>query len=359
MTVQASSEDTLDAIVEAVRRSRASRSSTSPTGRSSSTSAGSSRSCRRRRSRRATTSRWPTRPAWRASAGRSRPTRRPAWNLTIKKNTVAVVSDGTAVLGLGDIGPEAAMPVMEGKADPLQGVRRRRRLADLPRDEGRRRDRRVLQGHRARLRRHQPRGHLGAALLRDRAAPAHRARHPRVPRRPARHGDRPLAALVNALKVVDKRIEDVKIVITGVGAAGIATSDILLHAGRENVIGCDRRRRRHRGAGLTPREGGFAERTNPDDEQGSADEVLAGADVFIGLSGPGAVTRGVRTMAKDAIVFAMANPTPEVAPEEIEVRRPSSGRAAPTTRTRSTTCSRSRASSAARSTSAPARSPRG
>jgi malate dehydrogenase (oxaloacetate-decarboxylating) len=129
-----------------------------------------------------------------------------------------------------------------------------------------------------------------------------------------------LAALVNALKVVGKRIEDVKIVTTGVGAAGIATTDVLLAAGALRLIGCDHEGAVYRGrSGLAPHKEAFAERTNPDDEQGNADEVLAGADVFIGLSAPGAVTPdGIRSMAKDAIVFAMANPTPEVMPEEIE-----------------------------------------
>ena len=125
---------------------------------------------------------------------------------------------------------------------------------------------------------------------------------------------------MNALRVVGKRIEDVKIVMTGVGAAGIATTDVLLAAGARRIVGCD-----HEGAvyrerpGLAAHKEAYAARTNPDGERGSADDVLAGADVFIGLSAPGAITaQGVRSMAKDAIVFAMANPTPEVAPEEIE-----------------------------------------
>jgi len=128
-----------------------------------------------------------------------------------------------------------------------------------------------------------------------------------------------LAALVNALQVVGKRIEDVTIVMTGVGAAGIATGDILMHAGARNVIGADQRGAVHRGrADLSDAKAAFAERSNPENREGSADELLAGADVFIGLSAPGAISAaGVRTMAKDAIVFAMANPTPEVEPELI------------------------------------------
>jgi len=128
-----------------------------------------------------------------------------------------------------------------------------------------------------------------------------------------------LAAVVNALEVVGKRLEDVTIVMTGVGAAGIATADILMHAGARNVIGADQRGAVYRGrVDLSDAKAAFAERSNPDNRQGTADELLAGADVFIGLSAPGAITAaGVRTMAPGAIVFAMANPNPEVAPEEI------------------------------------------
>ena len=108
--------------------------------------------------------------------------------------------------------------------------------------------------------------------------------------------------------------------MTGVGAAGIATADILVHAGARNVIGADSTGAVYRGRpDLTPAKAAFAERSNPANEQGSADQLLAGADVFIGLSAPGAISaQAVRAMAKDAIVFAMANPTPEVTPEEIE-----------------------------------------
>jgi malate dehydrogenase (oxaloacetate-decarboxylating) len=128
-----------------------------------------------------------------------------------------------------------------------------------------------------------------------------------------------LAALVNALKVVGKRIEDVKIVMTGVGAAGIATGNILLEAGARHLVGCDSKGAVYRGRpGLSAAKAAFAERTNPDAEHGSADDVLAGADVFVGLSKPGAVSvAGIRRMADRPIVFAMANPIPEIAPEEI------------------------------------------
>ncbi len=242
-----------------------------------------------------------------------------AWNLTVKQNTVAVVSDGTAVLGLGDIGPEAAMPVMEGKAvlfkefgavdawpicldtkDPDEIVAIVKALAPG----------------------------FGGVNLEDISAPRCFEIESRLREEldiPVFHDDQHgtavvvLAALVNALKVVGKRLEDVKVVLTGVGAAGVATTDVLLHAGARNVIGCDHAGAVHRGReGLTPVKQAFAERTNPDGLSGSADEMLSGADVYIGLSAPGAVSaEAVRTMADDPIVFAMANPTPEVAPEDV------------------------------------------
>ena len=243
-----------------------------------------------------------------------------AWNLTIKKNTVAVISDGTAVLGLGDIGPEAAMPVMEGKAvlfKEFGGVDAFPLcLATKDVDE-------IVAVCTAVA------PTFGGINLEDISAP----RCFEIERRlretldiPVFHDDQhgtaivTLAAVVNALKVVGKRIEDVKVVMTGVGAAGIATADILMHAGATNVVGADHGGAVHLGrTDLTESKRAFAERSNPDGLTGTADELLAGADVFIGLSAPGAVSAaGVRTMAKDAIVFAMANPTPEVLPEEIE-----------------------------------------
>jgi malate dehydrogenase (oxaloacetate-decarboxylating) len=129
-----------------------------------------------------------------------------------------------------------------------------------------------------------------------------------------------VAAFLNALKLVDKRAEDVRIVITGVGAAGVACTDMLLGLGVRDIIGCDRKGALHLGRDdLGPWKRALAERTNPEGFVGTADEALAGADVYIGLSGPGAVSReAIATMADDAIVFAMANPTPEVMPEDIE-----------------------------------------
>ena len=242
-----------------------------------------------------------------------------AWNLTIKQNTVAIVSDGTAVLGLGDIGPEAAMPVMEGKAvlfKEFGGVDAWPLcLATKDVDEIVETVAAIAPG-------------FGGINLEDISAPRCFEIERRLRGRldiPVFHDDQHgtavvvLAAFLNALRVVGKRPEDVKVVLTGVGAAGIATTKILLAAGVRRIVGCDRAGAVHQGReGLDPTKAEYARLTNPDDERGSANELLAGADVFIGLSGPGAVSaEAVTTMAGGAIVFAMANPTPEVLPEEI------------------------------------------
>jgi malate dehydrogenase (oxaloacetate-decarboxylating) len=242
-----------------------------------------------------------------------------AWNLTIKQNTVAVVSDGTAVLGLGDIGPEAAMPVMEGKAvlfKEFGGVDAWPLcLATKDVDEIVDTVTAIAPG-------------FGGINLEDISAPRCFEIERRLRERldiPVFHDDQHgtavvvLAAFLNALRVVGKRPEEVKVVLTGVGAAGIATTKILLAAGVRRIVGCDREGAVHPGRErLDPTKAEYARLTNPDDERGSANELLAGADVFIGLSGPGAVSaEAVATMAGGAIVFAMANPTPEVLPEEI------------------------------------------
>ena len=242
-----------------------------------------------------------------------------AWALTIKSNTVAVVSDGTAVLGLGDIGPEAAMPVMEGKAmlfKEFAGVDAFPLCVDTKEvDE-------IV----AIVRGVAPT--FGGINLEDISAP----RCFEIERRlraeldiPVFHDDQHgtaivvLAALLNALRIVGKRVEDVTVVVVGAGAAGVACTDIMLAQGIGDVVVCNRRGALYAGAdGLDPARAALAERTNRQRCQGSPDEVLAGADVLLGLSGPGAVSpAGVRTMARNAIVFAMANPVPEVQPEDV------------------------------------------
>jgi malate dehydrogenase (oxaloacetate-decarboxylating) len=242
-----------------------------------------------------------------------------AWTLTIKGNTIAVVSDGTAVLGLGNIGPEAAMPVMEGKAmlfKELAGVDAFPLcLNTTDVDE----IVRIVEGVAPTF---------GGINLEDIAAP----RCFEIERRlkesldiPVFHDDQHgtavvvLAALLNALKVVGKQAEDVHVVIVGAGAAGLACAKIILENGVRDLIVCDIGGTLHPGrTDLTPELAAMAARTNQRGLVGTPDQALNGADVVIGVSGPGAFTAaGVRTMASDAIVFAMANPTPEVQPEEI------------------------------------------
>ena len=241
------------------------------------------------------------------------------FSLTMKGNTVAVVTDGTAVLGLGDIGPSAALPVMEGKAmlfkafggvdavpiclatkDPSEIVKTVKYVSPA----------------------------FGGINLEDISAPRCFEIEERLKQEleiPVFHDDQHgtavvlMAALINALKIVEKNLADLKIVINGVGAAGTATAKLLMLAGVRNIVGCDRAGALFKGRTerMNPAKEWFAGSTNPDNVRGTLVDVLKDADVFIGLSGPGVLpAEAITKMARDPIVFALANPTPEVMPEE-------------------------------------------
>lgn len=241
-----------------------------------------------------------------------------SYELTRRWNTVAVVTDGTAVLGLGDIGPEAGMPVMEGKCvlfkefggvDAIPLCIRSKEVDDIVETV------RLLAGS------------FGGVNLEDISAP----RCFEIERRlkeccdiPIFHDDQhgtaviTLAGILNALKLVGKKLEDVKIVTSGAGAAGIAIIKLLMSMGLKNVIMTDRKGAIYEGReGLNPVKEEMARITNFHHEAGTLAEVIKGADVFIGVSAPGTLTADmVRSMAKDPIIFACANPTPEIFPEE-------------------------------------------
>jgi malate dehydrogenase (oxaloacetate-decarboxylating) len=242
-----------------------------------------------------------------------------AFQYTIKRNTVAVVSDGTAVLGLGDIGPHAAMPVMEGKAmlfKEFAGVDAFPLcVSSKDVDE-------IV--HFVKM----VAPTFGGVNLEDIAAP----RCFEIERRlkaeleiPVFHDDQHgtaivvLAALLNALRVVGKRAADVRVVIVGAGAAGIASAEIILAHGVGELLIADIDGVLYPGRpGMDAIHEELAQRTNPSGKQGTANDVIPGADVVIGLSGPRSISAvAVRQMASDAIVFAMANPVPEVQPEEV------------------------------------------
>jgi malate dehydrogenase (oxaloacetate-decarboxylating) len=242
-----------------------------------------------------------------------------AWSLTIKGNTVAVISDGTAVLGLGDIGPEAAMPVMEGKAllfKEFAGVDAFPLCLAIKDPE------RIIEFVTAVA------PTFGGINLEDISAP----RCFEIERRlraeltiPVFHDDQHgtaivvLAALMNALRVVEKQAAEIRVVVVGAGAAGVACTEIMLAHGVRDLITCDSKGALYAGRpGLDTIRGGLAARTNPRGLRGSANDVLAGADVLVGVSGPGAVSEAaVRSMAARPVVFAMANPDPEVSVEAV------------------------------------------
>ncbi|MBH5319673.1 NAD-dependent malic enzyme [Paenibacillus sp. GSMTC-2017] len=245
---------------------------------------------------------------------------RKAFTLTVKRNTVAVISDGSAVLGLGNIGPYAAMPVMEGKSMLFK------QLADVD-SFPICLDTQDTESIIATIKAIAPA--FGGINLEDISSPRCFEIEERLREEldiPVFHDDQHgtavvvYAALINALKVVEKSLADIKVVFCGIGAAGIACSRILLSAGVKNIIGVDR----HGALSAdntydNPMWQWYSQNTNPDRVQGSLQEVIKGADVFIGLSAGGLLKRkDVESMAERPIVFAMANPTPEIQPDEVE-----------------------------------------
>ena len=240
---------------------------------------------------------------------------------TIKRNSVAVISDGSAVLGLGNIGPRAAIPVMEGKAvlfkkfanidaypicletqDTEEIIKTVMNISTV----------------------------FGGINLEDISAP----RCFEIERRlqamldiPVFHDDQHgtavvvLAGIINALKIVNKKLSEVKIVVNGFGAGGVACTRMLYEAGAVNIVPCDSKGVvwRGRGEGMNAEKDDVLTFTNPNNEKGTLADALKGADIFLGVSVPGAITKDqVKSMAKDPIVFALANPIPEILPGEIK-----------------------------------------
>ncbi|HLF16109.1 MAG TPA: malic enzyme-like NAD(P)-binding protein, partial [Candidatus Thermoplasmatota archaeon] len=241
-----------------------------------------------------------------------------SFNLTIRKNTVAVVSDGSAILGIGNLGPEAAMPVMEGKAQLFKefgGVDAFPICIDLHDVDG------IVNFVKAIA------PTFGGINLEDIAAPKCFEIERRLKKEidiPVFHDDQHgtaivmLAAMTNALKIVKKELAKVKIVVSGVGASGTACTKILLAAGAKDIVGCDSKGVVYSGrADLNPEKQEYARLTNPRGVKGTLQDALKGADVFVGLSAKGLLKRkDVLTMAKHPVIFAMANPDPEITPEE-------------------------------------------
>ena len=241
-----------------------------------------------------------------------------SYKYTRRHNMVAVVTDGSAVLGLGDIGPEAGMPVMEGKCclfkafgdvDAFPLCVRTKDVDEIVKTVS------LLAGS------------FGGVNLEDISAP----RCFEIERKlkeccdiPIFHDDQhgtavvTMAAMINALKVVGKKIDEIKVVTSGAGAAGIAIIKLLISMGLKNVIMCDRKGAIYKGReGLNKEKEEMAEISNQNMEKGSLADVIKGADVFIGVSAPGTVTQEmIHTMAPNPVLFPMANPTPEIMPEE-------------------------------------------
>ena len=241
-----------------------------------------------------------------------------SYELTGRGNTVAVITDGSAVLGLGDIGPEAGMPVMEGKCVLFKafGGVNAIPLCLRTKDVDEFVDAVALLA-----------GSFGGINLEDISAPRCFEIEEKLKKKcdiPIFHDDQHgtaivvLSAMLNALKVVGKKIEDIKVVTSGAGAAGIAIIKLLISMGLRNVIMCDRTGAIYEGReNLNPAKAEIAKITNRTREKGSLKDVIRGADVFIGVSSPGTVTpEMVKTMAPGAILFPMANPTPEIMPDE-------------------------------------------